>query len=108
MFEIAREVNKHRDSDPEKAASLAACLSELGNILGLLQADPESYFRESASVRDSATPGLEEAEVEGLLEQRIAAREAKNWAEADRIRDQLDAAGVVIEDGPAGTTWRRK
>ena len=108
LFEIAREINRRRDSDPEKSASLAACLSSLGNILGLLQADPESYFRESAAVQDSATPALTEAGVEDLLARRIAAREAKDWAEADRIRDELDAAGVVIEDGPAGTTWRRK
>ena len=108
LFEIAREINRHRDSDPEKSASLAGCLTALGNILGLLQADPESYFRESAAVQDSATPALTEAGVEDLLARRITARAAKDWAEADRIRDELDAAGVVIEDGPAGTTWRRK
>jgi cysteinyl-tRNA synthetase len=108
LFEIAREINRRRDSDPEKSASLAGCLAALGNILGLLQADPESYFRESAAVQDAATPVLTEAGIEDLLARRITAREAKDWAEADRIRDELDAAGVVIEDGPAGTTWRRK
>jgi cysteinyl-tRNA synthetase len=108
LFEIAREINKNRDSDPEKSASLAACLAALGNILGLLQADPESYFRESAAVQDSATAVLTESGIEDLLARRITAREARDWAEADRIRDELDAAGVVIEDGPAGTTWRRK
>ncbi len=108
LFEIAREINRHRDSAPEKAASLAACLQALGNILGLLQADPEIYFRESAPVADELVPGLTEAGVEALLASRIAAREARDWAKADGIRDQLDAAGVVIEDGPAGTTWRRK
>ena len=108
LFEIAREINKHRDSDPEKSASLAGCLCALGKILGLLQTEPESYFRESVSVLDPETPAMTETGVEDLLARRIAAREARNWVEADRIRDQLDAAGVVIEDGPAGTTWRRK
>ena len=108
LFEIAREINRHKDSDPEKTASLAACLCTLGNILGLLQAEPESYFRESVSVQDDETVGLADDEVEVLLASRISARESKDWAMADRIRDQLDAAGIIIEDGPAGTTWRRK
>jgi len=67
-----------------------------------------NYFRESASVQTPAAGGVTEVEIEDLLARRIAAREAKDWAEADRIRDELDAAGVVIEDGSAGTTWRRR
>ena len=74
----------------------------------MLQTDPELYFRESASVQTSENGVVTEAEIENLLARRIAAREAKDWAGADRIRDELDAAGVVIEDGPAGTTWRRR
>ena len=108
LFEIAREINKHRDSDPEKSAVLAGCLCRLGNILGLLQTEPELYFRESASVQTPETGVVTEVEIEDLLARRIAAREAKDWAEADRIRDELDAAGVVIEDGSSGTTWRRR
>ena len=108
LFEIAREINRHKDSDPETTASLAACLCTLGNILGLLQAEPESYFRESVSVQDDEAEGLADDEVEALLASRISARESKDWAMADRIRDQLDAAGIIIEDGAAGTRWRRK
>ena len=77
-------------------------------FLGLLQTAPESYFRESVSVKDSGMLSLTEADIEGLLARRITAREARDWAEADRIREELDSAGVVIEDGSAGTTWRRK
>jgi cysteinyl-tRNA synthetase len=80
----------------------------LGNILGLLQTEPEFYFRESASVQTPETGVMPEVEIEDLLARRITARETKDWTEADRIRDQLDAAGVVIEDGSSGTTWRRK
>ena len=108
LFEIAREANKHKDSNPYKAASLAACLRTLGAILGLLQNDPEAYFRESPQVQGDEAGMLSEAGIEALLTERIAARETRDWSAADRIRDQLDAAGVVIEDGPDGTTWRRK
>ena len=61
-----------------------------------------------SSTQKASATSLTAADVEDLLVQRKAARGARNWTEADRIRDQLDAAGIVIEDGPDGTTWRRK
>ncbi|MGZ8369690.1 MAG: cysteine--tRNA ligase [Caulobacteraceae bacterium] len=71
------------------------------SLVGLFQQDPEIWFKGSAS-DDLA------AQVEALLEQRIAARAAKDWPEADRIRSELDALGVVVMDGPTGATWRMR
>jgi cysteinyl-tRNA synthetase len=108
LFELAREINKCRETDAILAASLAGCLHHLGGILGLLQVDPESYLRETATVQDTAAGGLSETAVEALIARRIDARERKDWAEADRLRDDLVAQGIVLEDGAGGTTWRRR
>ena len=106
LFELAREINKNREAEPGKSNALAGCLCRLGSVLGLLQTDPETYLRESV-VQEGAAPGLSEPDIESLIASRISARNEKNWAEADRIRDDLEAAGIVIEDGASGTTWRR-
>ncbi len=73
-------------------------------MLGILQSDPEAYLQAGAMQSD----GLPAEEVERLIAARKAARLAKDWKEADRLRAELDAAGIVIEDGAGGTTWRRK
>ena len=101
LFEIARDINKCRADTPDRAAALAGCLLELGSVLGLVQADPEDYLRGTAGA------GLGDVEIEALIEKRLQARAGKDWAEADRIRDQLEAEGIVLEDGPQGTSWRR-
>jgi cysteinyl-tRNA synthetase len=102
MFELARDLNKARDEDPGKAAGLAAQLRYLGGILGILQDDPEAWLKGGVS-----QAGPSDEEIEAMIEQRIQARAARNWAEADRIRDELDALGIVLEDGAGGTSWRR-
>ena len=107
LFEIAREINKCRDTDPLRAAVLATCLSSLGAVLGLIQDDPEAYLTASASTGDAGEGAISAAAVEDLIARRIIARTDKDWAEADRIRDELDAAGIILEDGAAGTSWRR-
>ncbi|HEY3488355.1 MAG TPA: cysteine--tRNA ligase [Gammaproteobacteria bacterium] len=101
LFAIAHEINRIRDTDLTTAAKLGAILRELGSIVGILQAEPETYLQ--AAVKE----GLNVTQIEQLLEQRIQARKAKNWKESDRIRDLLKEQGVILEDGANGTTWRR-
>ena len=74
-----------------------------GGLLGLLQADPEAWF--TASVREV---GPTAEEIEALIRERIAAKANRNFQRADQIRDDLEAQGVVLEDGPDGTQWRRR
>ncbi len=100
LFELAREVNRLRESDLAAAAGLAARLRELGGLLGVLQLEPEAFLQAGAEGKVDA------AEVGALIAARLQARAEKNWAESDRIRDQLTAMGVVLEDGKGGTTWR--
>jgi cysteinyl-tRNA synthetase len=103
LFELAREINSRRDSAPEQAGRLAALLRQLGARLGLLQQDPEQFLQGGQA---AGGPGAEE--IEALIQQRTQARQNRDWAESDRIRDVLSAQGVVLEDGPQGTRWRRE
>lgn len=100
LFDMVREINRLKESDLQAAAGLAARLRELAENLGVLQLDPEAFLRSGAEGKVDA------AEVEALIQARLAARADKNWAESDRIRDQLTAMGVVLEDGKGGTSWR--
>jgi cysteinyl-tRNA synthetase len=102
MFDLARDLNKASDEDSGKAPGLAAQLKYLGNILGILQDDPDTFLKGGISAE-----GPSDEEIDAMIQQRIQARADKNWAEADRIRDELDALGIVVEDGAGGTTWRR-
>ena len=102
LFDLAREINRTRESDAERAHTLAGTLRVLGAVLGLLDAEPEAYLR-GESVGDGPSGG----EIEAMIAKRAEARARKDWAEADRWRDSLAAAGIVLEDGAEGTTWRR-
>jgi cysteinyl-tRNA synthetase len=104
LFDMVREVNRLRETDQLAAAAMAAELKGLGEILGILQDEPEHYLRGGDKEIED---GLSDAAIEGLIQQRIQARTAKDWAEADRIRDELQTAGIILEDGPTGTNWRR-
>ena len=111
---LAREVNAARDAgDGARAASLGALLRALGGVLGLFTVPSEQWLRLGKPAAQAATPAgtaatLSDTDIEQRIAARVAARKAKNWAESDRIRDELAAAGVVLEDKPGGVTdWRR-
>lgn len=104
LFAIAHEINRLRETDLLVASKLGALLRELGGILGVLQADPEAYLHGASPTGDS---GLTTEQIEQFVAERLQARKARNWTESDRIRDLLKARGVILEDGPQGTTWRR-
>ena len=82
-------------------ARAAASLKAAGNLMGLFEADPEDWFKSGSA--DGPSP----EEIEALIAERAAARKAKDFAKADRIRDELAAKGVILEDGPESATWRR-
>jgi cysteinyl-tRNA synthetase len=106
LFDLVREINRLRDTDLTQAAQLGQQLRHLGGILGLLQTEPAQFLQTSGG--EATADGLTAVQIEQLIADRKAARQNKQWAEADRIRDELKAQGVVLEDGAQGTTWRRE
>ncbi|TAK56231.1 MAG: cysteine--tRNA ligase [Gammaproteobacteria bacterium] len=106
----ARALNIARAAgDAARAGPLAAELRALGAVLGLLQHDPEGWLAtrsELMAAAGSEPQRLEPAAIDALVARRSAARKSRDFAGSDRIRDELAAHGVVLEDGPAGTSWR--
>lgn len=103
LFDLAGQINKLKVSDSTRASSLAATLKQLGSILGLLQEDPEAYLKSAGNSSD----GLSDQQIDELIAQRTQAKADKNWGEADRIRDELKAQGIELEDKAGVTSWRR-
>lgn len=101
LFEIAHEINRQRETEPEKAFMLAAHLKKLGNILGLLYSEPEAFLQNASGKAIDIAP----QEIEQLIAARDQARKSKQWTESDRIRDILLEKGISLEDTAAGTTW---
>ncbi len=99
LFDLARNIN--RSEAPAERSALAARLRASGHLLGLLGADPDTWLQAGK------TDGLSAEAVEAFLAERLAARKCKDFQAADRIRDELVAAGIVLLDGPEGTRWRR-
>jgi len=105
LFELANEANR------SKSAENSGLLKALGNLLGLLESDPLAFMQDAGgSYADDSTDAsgtLANERIEELIYQRLSAKKDRNFTEADRIRKELSDQGVVLEDSPQGTTWRR-
>jgi cysteinyl-tRNA synthetase len=105
---LARDINEAKAGTCfARAAELGAVFRELAAPLGICRLEPEQWFRlpvPGGAGKDS----LDDAAIDAAIAARLAARKGRNFQEADRLRDELLAAGVLLEDGPAGTSWRRR
>ncbi len=112
LFDLAGDVNRTRSVES------AARLKALGDVIGLLQRNPRDFLQgnifpdlmvnKNVFYPTTVTTGPSNEEIERLIQERLVARKNKDFIRSDAIRDELKAAGIVLEDGPQGTTWRRE
>ncbi len=100
LFEIAKQINIERTTNPKKASALSSQLVKLGNYIGILNHNADEYLKQGSE--------LSESEISKKIDQREAARNSKDFAMSDQIRDELLELGIILEDSANGTTWRRK
>ena len=100
LFEIAKQINIERTTNPKKASALSSQLVKLGNYIGILNHNADEYLQQGSE--------LSESEISKKIDQREAARNSKDFAMSDQIRDELLELGIILEDSANGTTWRRK
>jgi len=103
LFDLTRELNREKEAAGDRVASLAYTLTSLATVLGILQDDPESFLKQAVG----GDSGLSDDMIEALIVKRNEARASKNWAEADRVRDELLNNGIALEDTAGVTHWRR-
>lgn len=101
LFDMVREINRLKLTDMAEASALAVSMKQLADVLGILHQSPDAFFKGEGS-------DDEVAEIEALIVERNRARAEKDWPAADVARNRLNELGVVLEDGPSGTTWRKK
>lgn len=104
LHELAKELNRCADKSSDEAIAFATTLKHFGNILGLLQDDPQAFLQGKSGSGDTE---LDEQAIQQLIDERSQAKSEKDYAKADEIRDQLVNMGISLEDTPNGTTWRR-
>ncbi len=97
LFDLGHAIQRARAADPDRAARLGATLRRLGGILGLLSRPPARFLQGEG----------DHAAIEALIAERDAARSRREWARSDALREELRARGVILEDTPGGTVWRR-
>ncbi len=104
LFDMSHELNRLKaDKNDQAASKMAVQLKHLAKLLGLLENEAQLFLQAKTS-----SDGLSDDDINQLIEQRKTAKSKKNWAECDRLRDELDAADILLEDTPEGTRWRRK
>ena len=105
LFDLAKSLNI--ETGQKRGQKLLGRLVSLGAILGLLQQNPEKWFNEPR-IKEEGQETIDPTLIESLIAERVTARETKNWARADEIRDQFAQMGVILEDKDGKTTWKRK
>ncbi|WP_444900466.1 cysteine--tRNA ligase [Microbulbifer sp. VAAC004] len=101
LHQIARDLNKAEDADK---ARLKGLLLAAGEMLGILQQDPEAWFKQARGGEET----ISAEEIEALIEERVQSKKNRDFARADEIREELKSKGVVLEDSREGTKWRRE